>query len=466
MDAPTGATTEIDLPKLSRLADLWATIRLALPVVVSEIGWMAMGVADTMLVAHLGPAAIGAAGIGGSVYFTFAVFGMGLFLGLDTLVSQAHGAGQRQEARQWLRTGVLLALITTPPLTLFFMALLLSVHRWGLSPEILPLAGPYMWAALWGTGPLLVYAACRRYLQSVGQVRPVMLVLISANLINVLGNWLLINGHWGLPAMGINGSAWATVISRVYLAVMLVLIVVKIDPEVFVKGWARSVQRIDLKKLLVLGLPASLQITLEVGIFSFAATLVGRLAPISLAAHQIVLNITSLTFMVPLGIASAAAVRVGHGIGARQPQAARQAGWTAIGLTVAVMIFFALHFLLIPVPLLRCFTADTAIINKGITLLAIAAVFQIFDGLQAVCTGALRGLGDTATPAATNLIAHWLIGLPVGIYLAFWRSMDVSGIWIGLSTGLIVVGAVLSVVWMRRSTNLNIDQPPVNIDKS
>ncbi|MFM7129986.1 MAG: MATE family efflux transporter, partial [bacterium] len=395
MDLPGDEKAETEFLHLSRRDDLLATIRLALPVVVGEIGWMAMGVADTMLVAHLGPAAIGAAGIGGSVYFTFAIFGMGLFLGLDTLVSQAHGAGQRPQARQWLRTGILLALLTTLPLTLGFMAILKSVHRWGLSPEVLPLAGPYMKAVLWSTGPLLVYAACRRYLQSVGQVRPVMIVLLSANLINVIGNWLLVNGHWGLPAMGITGSAWATVVSRFYLAIMLVLIVVKIEPDLFTKGWARGVQRCDLKKLLALGLPAALQITLEVGIFSLAATLVGRLAPISLAAHQIVLNITSLTFMVPLGIASAAAVRVGHAIGAKQPQAARQAGWTAIRLTIAVMIFFALHFVLVPVPLLRCFTADTAIIAKGGTLLAIAAVFQIFDGLQAVCTGALRGLGDT-----------------------------------------------------------------------
>ncbi|MFM7592814.1 MAG: MATE family efflux transporter, partial [Isosphaeraceae bacterium] len=240
MDLPGDEKAETEFLHLSRRDDLLATIRLALPVVVGEIGWMAMGVADTMLVAHLGPAAIGAAGIGGSVYFTFAIFGMGLFLGLDTLVSQAHGAGQRPQARQWLRTGILLALLTTLPLTLVFMAILKSVHRWGLSPEVLPLAGPYMKAVLWSTGPLLVYAACRRYLQSVGQVRPVMIVLLSANLINVIGNWLLVNGHWGLPAMGITGSAWATVVSRFYLAIMLVLIVVKIEPDLFTKGWARG----------------------------------------------------------------------------------------------------------------------------------------------------------------------------------------------------------------------------------
>jgi MATE family multidrug resistance protein len=438
-------------------ADLKATLRLALPVVVGEIGWMAMGVADTILVSHLGPAAIGAAGIGGSVYFTFAVFGMGLFLGLDTLVSQAHGAGNREETRQWLRTGLVLAMVITLPLMLFFAGLLQTVDYWGLTPEVHRLVGPYMEAVLWGTGPLLIYAACRRYLQSVGLVRPVMLVLLSANVINVAGNWVLVDGRLGMPALGVTGSAWATVISRFYMAGMMLLIVRMTSPDVFNGRWWKSVCRVDVKTLFKLGFPASAQITLEVGIFSLAAMLVGRLAPISLAAHQIVLNITSLTFMVPLGIASAAAVRVGHGVGAKNENAARQAGWTAIALTIVMMIMIALFFLLIPVSLLRLFTRDGAIIEHGVALLAIAAVFQIFDGLQAVCTGALRGLGDTATPAAANLFAHWFIGLPVGVYLAFWRDMDVRGIWIGISTGLIVVGAVLLLAWKRKINRPIID---------
>lgn len=431
--------------------DLGATIALAFPVVVGELGWMSMGVADTLLVSHLGPAAIGAAGIGGSVYFTFAVFGMGLFLGLDTLVSQSFGAKEEEASRQWLRTGLVLAIVLTPLLMLFFGAILWTVHLWGLSPEVQPLAEPYMEAVLWGTGPLLIYSACRRYLQSVGRVRPVMIVLVSANLINLLGNWLLINGHWGLPRLGVPGSAWATVISRLFLAFSLVWIVWKSDPLIFHRGWFRNVKRNDIKELVRLGLPASIQVTLEVGIFSLAGTLVGRMNPVSLAAHQIVLNITSLTFMIPLGIASAAAVRVGHAVGALEIHKAKKAGWSAIGLTVCIMIVIALNFILIPAALIDLFTADPTIIEQGVALLAIAAVFQIFDGLQAVTTGALRGLGDTFTPAVTNLVAHWLIGMPVGIYLAFWMGLEVRGIWIGLSIGLIVIGSVLLGFWIAES---------------
>lgn len=435
-------------------SDIRETILLALPVVVGELGWMFMGVADTILVSHLGPAAIGAAGIGGSVYFTFAVFGMGLFLGLDTLVSQAHGAGNGTATKQWLRTGLVLSLILTPVLMLFFSVLLWSVHLWGLSPEVQPLAEPYMEAVLWGSGPLLCYSACRRYLQSIGRVRPVMIVLVSANLINLLGNWLLINGHWGLPRLGVTGSAWATVVSRLFLAVSLVWIILKSDSGVFQKGWFGSVSGKDLWHLVRLGLPAALQVTLEVGIFSLAGTLVGRMTPVALASHQIVLNISSLTFMIPLGISSAAAVRVGHAFGAQKLQNAKQAGWSAIGLTVCVMIVIALNFLLIPETLVGFFTTDQKIISQGIALLAIAAVFQIFDGLQAVTTGALRGLGDTLTPAVTNLVAHWAIGLPVGVYLAFWYGLEVRGIWIGLSTGLIVIGAVLLGFWIVKSRRL------------
>lgn len=427
------------------------TLKLALPVVLGEIGWMAMGVEDTILVSHLGPEAIGAVGIGSSVYFTFAVFGMGLFLGLDTLVSQAFGAGDQEKSRRWLRTGLLMACILTPILTIFFAVILQSVNSWGLSAEVLPLARPYMVAILWSTGPLLVYAAFRRYLQSIGQVRPVMVALLSANLLNIAGNWALINGHLGLPALGVTGSAWATVISRIFLAVALGWILWRIDPPLFQSPFFSAVKKQEIGTLLKLGLPAAVQITLEVGIFSLAGAIVGRMAPVALASHQIVLNITSLTFMIPFGIASAAAVRVGHAVGAGRMQSAARAGWAAIFLTIGAMICLAITFLSIPATLVDFFTSDAEIIRRGVGLLAIAAVFQLFDGLQAVTTGALRGLGDTHTPAICNLVAHWLIGLPVGIYLAFNRHMEVRGVWVGLSTGLIVTGAVLLMVWRKKS---------------
>ncbi|MBI1322125.1 MATE family efflux transporter [bacterium] len=430
------------------------TLKLALPVIIAEIGWMAMGVADTLLVSHLGPEAIGATGIGGNVYFTFGIFGMGLMLGLDTLVSQAFGSGDTKAARHWLRTGLVMSIILTPLLMVAFAVFLLSIDRWGLNPEVGELAESYMNVVTWGTGPLLIYAAFRRFLQSVGSVRPVMAVILAANLINVFGNWVLINGKFGMPALGVVGSAWSTVISRTFLAAGLFNVVRISHTSTFDSGWWKSVSRSDLSNLFRLGFPAAAQITLEVGIFSLSGALVGRMSPISLAAHQIVLNISSLTFMIPLGIATAAAVRVGHAVGARERLAATRAGWSAIILAVGIMIALAITFVTIPETLVDIFTDDARIIAAGVSLLALAAVFQICDGLQAVTTGALRGLGDTRTPAVCNLVAHWLIGLPVGIWLAFSAKMEVRGIWIGLSTGLIVAGSVLLVAWTRASKRI------------
>lgn len=428
------------------------TLKLATPVIVAEIGWMSMGVVDTLLVSHLGPEAIGATGIGGNVYFTFVIFGMGLMLGLDTFVSQAFGSGDQQSARQWLRTGLVLSAVLTPLVMIAFALFLRSIDRWGLNPDVKRLADSYMRVVNWGTGPLLFYSAFRRFLQSVGSVRPIMAAIMIANVVNAFGNWVLINGKLGMPALGVVGSAWSTIISRAVLAYSLYRVVRAAHGATFEPGWRLSVTRADLLRLIRLGFPAAAQITLEVGIFSLSGALVGRISPVALAAHQIVLNISSLTFMIPLGIASAAAVRVGHAIGAKAPRAASRAGWSAIFLAVGSMVILAITFVTIPRTLVELFTDDARIIAAGISLLSIAAVFQICDGLQAVTTGALRGLGDTRTPAICNLIAHWLIGLPVGVYLAFSAGLEARGIWIGLSTGLIVAGTVLLAAWFRATT--------------
>jgi MATE family multidrug resistance protein len=205
-----------------------------------------------------------------------------------------------------------------------------------------------------------------------------------------------------------------------------------------------------IRKLLGLGLPAATQLTLEVGAFAAATALAGRLAPASLAAHQIAINYAALTFMVPLGISSAGAVRVGHAVGRRDPQGASRAGWTALLFATLFMSLAALAFLTMPRLLLLAFSDDVRVLDVGVTLLFVAAVFQLFDGLQGVATGILRGLGDTRTPMFWHLAAHWAIGLPLGYWLCFVLRFDVIGLWWGLSLGLIVCGIALSIVWTRR----------------
>jgi multidrug resistance protein, MATE family len=420
-------------------------LRLAGPVIAAELGWMSMGVVDTIMVGPLGPAAIGAVGVGTSLHFALAIFGMGLFLGLDMLVSQALGAGQIDECARWLKRGALMAALLSPPFILIGFAVQYTIPSLGFHREVMPLLRSYFGVLLWSTPFLLFYAAFRRYLQGMHNPKPVMVALVSANVINAVANWALIYGNAGFPTLGVTGSAWATLVSRFYMAMVLLLTVMR-QPQAAGPWFDRAA----MWRLVALGFPAASQITLEVGVFAAAAALAGKLSPIAVASHQIALNIIAVAFMIPLGLASAGAVRVGHAIGAGDPRRAAAAGWTAILLGVGFMCFTAITFLAMPRALIGLFSRDDDVLALGSSLLLVAAIFQIFDGLQGVTTGALRGLGDTHTPMITNLAGHWFFGLPVGYTLCFVLGLGVIGLWIGLSVGLIVVGVILLGVWTRK----------------
>jgi MATE family multidrug resistance protein len=216
----------------------------------------------------------------------------------------------------------------------------------------------------------------------------------------------------------------------------------------FVLEWDR------VRRLIALGVPAASQVTLEVGVFAAVSALAGTLDAVSLGSHQIAMNLAALAFMVPLGLSSAGAVRVGHAVGARDPQRAVHAGWTAFGVGAAIMLAIGATFLLVPVPLLRPFSDDSRLLEIGAQLLAIAAAFQLFDGTQAVATGVLRGIGDTRTPMIMNVIGHWIFGLPIGYALCFQGGWGVVGLWVGLSIGLTFVALVLTFTWHRKSRAL------------
>ena len=431
-------------------------LNLAVPVVVAEMSWVTMGTVDILMVRALGPSAIGAVGVGSMLFLALAVFGIGVLLGLDTVIAQSFGAGQRDECHRWFVHGVVMSVMLTIPLTLVAWVAIARLDLWGFDLTVLNLTEPYLRIVTWSVWPLLLYTAFRRYLQAMGVVKPTMVILLTANLVNVLANWMLIHGNLGAPALGVDGAGWATFISRSYLALGLLSVVVWRDArtDYGLRRVSWVIERSRLRQLLWLGLPAAMQVTLEVGVFSAASALAGRLAPVALAAHQITLNMASFTFMVPLGLASAAAVRVGHAVGRQDTYGANQAGWTAVMLGVFCMAFASAIFLLIPSRLMGLFTVDLTVVDLGVTLLFVAAIFQIFDGLQGVLTGALRGLGDTRTPMFLNLAGHWAFGLPLGYTICFVLGYGVVGLWIGLSAGLIVVSLLLLMVWSRRMTQL------------
>ena len=433
-------------------ADLPPTIRLATPIVVAELGWIAMGLVDLAMVGRLGPDAIGAVGIGSVLCLAVVVFGIGMLLGLDTLVARAHGRGRLDECRRWLVQGACLALLLAAPLTLVAGGVAASLDRWGLDPAVERLAVPYFAIVLLSVPPLLLYTAFRRYLQATGLASQVTAALVTANAINAAANWLLVFGNLGLPALGVDGAAWATCISRAYLASFLAAVIL-LDARRRSPGpWPRlRPERRRLRRLVALGWPAAAQVTLEFGVFAAVTALAGRLEAATLAAHQIVLNVASVTFMVPQGVGSAGAVRVGRSAGRRDPFGVRRAGWAALTLGAGFMSAAAVLFVLAPHPILRLYTSDPAVTRAGTTLLLVAAFFQLFDGLQAVATGVLRGLGDTRTPMVCNLAGHWIVGLPAGYALCFVVGWGIVGLWVGLSIGLTLVGAALVWIWWRRA---------------
>lgn len=427
--------------------ELRAMLHLAAPLVLAELGWMAMGIVDTMVVGRVSAEAMGAVSLGSIVFYTAGVFASGLLLGLDTLVSQAFGAGDRDDCRHSFINGIWLALSLAAPVMVLVWASIPLLARLGIDPAVLSQTRPYLRAIDWSTLPLLLFVCCRRYLQALNIVRPIMITLLTANLINFAGNWVLVFGNLDAPRMGAEGAGWATCMSRVYMMLILGAVVWRRDRALLHIPWKPDLRR--ARKLLTLGFPAALQIVLELGVFATVTVLIGRLSAVALAGNQIALTTVSTTYMMPLGVSSAAAVRVGQAIGRGDPAGAARSGWAALGMGATMMSAAAVALLWVPHLIARLFTPDLEVIAAGVVLLRVAAFFQLFDGFQVVATGALRGAGDTRTPMLCHFAGYWAIGLPLGAILCFHYGLGAPGLWMGLSAGLILIGMVLVGFWAR-----------------
>ncbi len=428
-------------------------LRLAAPLALAELGWMVMGIVDTVMAGPLGAAAVGAGSLGAMVFYPVGTAGMGLLFGMDTLVAQSFGAGDARDCRRTLAAGLWLGLLIAPPVFALLWAMVPLLGAVGTNPRVMAHLGGYLRALAGGVLPLLFYTAFRRYLQAVNIVKPVTFALVSANLVNFAGNWILMYGHWGAPPMGLAGSGWSTTIARAYLAAVLGIAVLRHERHSGKPLW-RASWRPDwarMRCLLLLGLPAAGQIGFEGAVFAIVTAMAARLDEASVAAHGIAVNVISTTYMVPLGISSAAAVRVGQAMGRRDSRGVAVAGWTALAMSAAFMGSAGVVLWGMPGWIVRAYIGDAAVIATGAVLLRIAAFFELFDGFQVVATGALRGLGDTRTPMLAHLAGYWLIGLPVAWALTFPMGWGVRGIWIGLSAALIPIGVALVLVWRRKS---------------
>lgn len=431
-------------------ADFVALSRLAGPLVLIQVGTMLMGVVDTIMVGRVSAAALAAVALGNMYFFAISIFGMGVLFALDPIIAQALGARDELAVRRGLQRGLVLALLLTVPITLVLLTVRPVLELVNQPVDVIPNAAGYVYRNALSVWPFYVFVVLRQTLQAHRRVMPIAITIVVANIVNVALNYAWIYGNFGFPAMGVIGSAWATTVSRWLMAVLLLAL-----------GWStlrrylaeRAPNLLDLQplwRMLRLGLPIGAQMMLEGGAFNIMALLMGWLGVVQVAAHQIALNLASLTFMVPLGVSSAAAVIVGHAVGRGDAEGVRRSTVASLAVGAGFMLFTGVLFIASPELLARLYTPDMAVIALAALLLPIAGVFQVFDGLQVVAIGLLRGLGDTRTPMIVNVVGFWCIGMPVSLWLGFGLDYGAEGLWWGLVVGLVIVALFLIARVRRR----------------
>ncbi|MFW5878782.1 MAG: MATE family efflux transporter [Myxococcota bacterium] len=429
-------------------AEVGATLRLAGPVIVAQLGMMTMGLVDVMMVGALGSEALAGVSLGNAVFFAALIFFGGIIMSLDTMVSQSVGAGLPSRSGAMLWQAIWLGLGMGVFLNLAFLDVKPLLLLLGQEEGVAAIASDYVFARSFSAIPFLLFGACRGLLNGVGNTRPVMVITLVANVVNLCADALLIHGLCGAPALGATGAGVATTVVRWFMLLCIILVLRRkaYRPLRLAPVGPRAA---PIRTMIVLGLPIGGQLLAEVGVFSATGILVGLLGATSLAEHQIALSCVSFAFMVPLGLGVAANVRVGHAVGRRDPEGAMRAGKVAMGLGMAVMLLPSIVFIAFPELLTRAFSAEPHVVAGTVALMRIAVAFQLADGLQAVAAGSLRGAAETRAPFVANLVSHWLIGLPLGAWLAFSVGLGVPGLWWGLTLALLLVAASLAHCFLK-----------------
>jgi len=410
---------------------------------------MSMAMVDTAMAGRISTAALAALALSVNCFWTFTSICNGVLLALDTYFSQAVGARDEKALQRYFGQSFwscgFVALVSALGVLGGMWGYLFFAH----ASSVRDAFGAYMRTIIWCLPSLFVFFVIQRYWQARHRVLPMSVIIISANVLNLLACFAFGLGHWGFPNLGVRGLALATVISRYSMVVAgLAYTWWKLAPRHL------RFPRLDWnvqRQFFRLGLPAASHTALEIGAFAIATFVVSTLGAASLAAHHVSLMMASFTFMFPLGFSAAAAVRVGNFVGAGEPGRARAAGWLCIGVSVVVMSCFALGYLVFPYSLLRLFSSDTAVIKIGARILLLVALFQVADGIQVCTTGALRGLGNTRSAMLANLIGHYPIGLVLGLIFCFGLGLGVVGLWVGLAVGLVSVAVMLVRAWSRAS---------------
>jgi MATE family multidrug resistance protein len=418
-------------------------ITLAVPVVCVHLGFMMMGAVDTLMVGRISANMLAAAALGNLYFFNVSIFSAGTLMALDPLVAQAVGAGDRDAVSRSIQRGLVLSLGLSVVTALGLAAAHPVLRAFRQPAEIIPDATAFLHISIVGVVPFLAFVVLRQSLQAMHRVAPILWTVVIANVLNAALNWVFVYGHLGSPARGVAGSAIATATSRWVMMILLLAFAWRELKPTLLPVHSGLFRWPALARMLAIGLPIGAQQMLEAAAFGAIGLLMGVMGTVEMAAHQIAITLAALTFMVPLGVGSAAAVRVGHAIGAGDEPRAREAVRAAYVCGVGFMILTAAVFLTAPRLLASAFTPDARVIALAAVLIPIAGVFQVFDGGQAVGAGVLRGAGDTTAPLIVMLAAYWLVGVPVSAYLGFKTSLRATGLWWGFVVSLGVVAVFL-----------------------
>ena len=436
--------------------EVFKTFSLAYPVIIGQLGIIMMGVVDSIMVGRLGPIPLAAASLGNSLIFIILIIGIGSSIVISPLVAILVGANRHSECGNYFRQSLVINVVLSFVMLGIILLSVNFIKYLDQPPEVVELAIIYMTIVGLSAIPLMIYQTYKQFIEGFSIMKPAMIIAILANIINAFANWVLIFGKIGFPQLGLAGAAWATFSSRVFMALVIMIYVMKnikfkqYDMTFHFRGLDFPV----IKKILSLGLPSGFQYFFEVGAFSLAVIMIGWIGANELAAHQIAINLASISFMAVLGISQASSIRVGNAMGDKNIANIRKAGFTGIILGASIMALAGLTFILLNNFLPTLYIDDEAVISIASRLIIIAALFQLSDGTQAVGIGVLRGLTDVKGPTVITFIAYWVISLPIAYLLAFNFKLGVEGVWIGLLIGLTSSALMLTLRFNYKSKQL------------
>ncbi|MBZ0180168.1 MAG: MATE family efflux transporter [Melioribacteraceae bacterium] len=434
-------------------------LKLAVPVSIGQLGHVMMGVVDSIMVGKVGAAPLAAASLVTGLFFLILVLGFGMTMAIPPLVAYDKGSGNIKQCGIVLREGFI---VNTFYSLLLMMIIVLAadlIPYMNQTPEVTSYAVSYMKILGASAVPMILFQNHRSFVEGLSDVTPPMIIAVAANFLNAFLNWLLIFGNLGFQPLGLDGAGYATFATR-FLMMLSMIGYVHLSGKYSFYFAGQSNRKIDIKmikKIVRLGIPSGFQHFFEVSAFSFAAVMIGWMGTVELAAHQIALNLASVTFMIVMGISSAGTIRVAEEAGTHIIERTRTAGFTALLLSASIMACNGIMFFLLRKVLPEFYISNAEVIEKASVLLIIAALFQIFDGVQASGLGILRGLKDVKIPMITTFISYWAIGIPLGYFLGIGIGLNAVGVWIGLMTALGLVAATLSLRFNFLSKNILYD---------